>query len=72
MLMATCNDGECRGNILDGEECGPGLVCIDGQCSDLPPGFCLSDNDCPMGLCIAGMCIEEGVCHPSSTKSARS
>jgi hypothetical protein len=59
----TCHDGECRGEPIDGEECGPGQVCFAGECSDLPPGFCLSDNDCAFGPCVGNMCVEDGVCH---------
>lgn len=55
--------GDCRGDevctCIEGDDCPPGLSCIDGKCGDLTevtgPGrfgtICERDNDCSSGLC---------------------
>jgi len=57
-----CQDGECRGEFLEGMECGPNMMCLDGTCMDVPVDFCFADHDCPGGPCVDNQCVFIGGC----------
>jgi hypothetical protein len=54
-------DNDCDGQIDNGADCGPGLICVTGQCVPRCLGNeqpCAADRYCESGACLLRVCVD--------------
>ena len=54
-------DNDCDGQIDNGADCGPGLICVTGRCLPRCQGNeqpCAADRYCESGACLLRVCVD--------------
>ena len=54
-------DNDCDGQIDNGADCGPGLICVNGRCLPRCQGNeqpCAADRYCESGACLLRVCVD--------------